>query len=84
MKSYEDWQIKYVPHGINKSKFYPIKDRGDTKFKEFEQKHGLDKYKFNKLMDKIAELEKKEDFSEIVLQTSASGKKLEDLITLRL
>ena len=42
----------------------------------------LDKLKFNKLMDKIAELEKKEDFSEIVLQTSASGKKLEDLITL--
>ena len=41
----EDWQVTYVPHGINSKKFYTI-DKGDTKFKEFEQIFGLDKYKF--------------------------------------
>ena len=44
--NYQDWQIKYVPHGINKNRFSKIEDKGDTKFKEFEQKFGLDKYKF--------------------------------------
>ena len=42
---YEDWQTKYVPHGVN-PKEHHIVDKNDTKFKEFEQKHGLDKYKF--------------------------------------
>ena len=43
---YEDWQTKYVPHGITNKRIFKIEDKGDTKFKEFEQKHGLDKYKF--------------------------------------
>ena len=43
---YEDWQIKYVPHGINKKRFFKIKDKGDTKFKLFESDYGLDKYSF--------------------------------------
>ena len=42
---YEDWQLDYVPHGVSSNKFLQI-DKGDTKFKEFEQKHGLDKYKY--------------------------------------
>jgi len=42
---YEDWQTKYTPHGVNSRDHYTI-DKNDTKFKEFEQKHGLDKYKF--------------------------------------
>ena len=42
---YKDWQIKYVPHGINDVRFNKI-DKNDTKFKEFEQTHGLSKYKF--------------------------------------
>ena len=46
LSDYEDWQIKYVPHGISDSRFVKIKDKGDTKFKEFEQKYGLDKYKY--------------------------------------
>jgi len=46
LPDYEDWQITYVPHGINKTRFDKIKDKGDTKFKEFEQKFGLTKYKF--------------------------------------
>ena len=43
---FEDWQTKYVPHGISSERIYKIEDIGDTKFREFEQKHGLDKYKF--------------------------------------
>ena len=43
---YEDWQISYIPHGISKRRFKKIEDKGDTKFKEFEQKYELDKYKF--------------------------------------
>jgi len=43
---YEDWQLDYVPHGITDKRIYKIEDKGDTKFREFEQKHGLDKYKF--------------------------------------
>ena len=44
--NYEDWQIKYVPHGINSKKIYPIEDFGDTKFTQFRQTFGLDDYKF--------------------------------------
>jgi len=43
---YEDWQTDYVPHGITDKRISKIEDKGDTLFKEFEQKHGLDKYKF--------------------------------------
>jgi glycosyltransferase involved in cell wall biosynthesis len=43
---YEDWQLDYVPHGITNKRIFKIKDKGDTKFREFEQKHGLDKYKY--------------------------------------
>jgi glycosyltransferase involved in cell wall biosynthesis len=43
---YKDWQLDYVPHGVSDKRFFKIEDKGDTKFKEFEQKHGLDKYKF--------------------------------------
>ena len=43
---YEDWQLDYVPHGITDKRIKKIKDKGDTKFREFELKHGLDKYKF--------------------------------------
>jgi len=43
---YEDWQTQYVPHGITDKRIFKIEDKGDTKFREFEQKHGLDKYKF--------------------------------------
>ena len=42
---YEDWQVKYVPHGIN-SKDHYIVDKNDTKFKEFESHYGFDQYKF--------------------------------------
>jgi len=43
---YEDWQLDYVPHGISNKRFFKIEDDGDTKFREFKEKYGLDKYKF--------------------------------------
>jgi len=43
---YEDWQTQYIPHGITHKRISKIEEKGDTKFKEFEEKHGLDKYKF--------------------------------------
>jgi glycosyltransferase involved in cell wall biosynthesis len=43
---YEDWQTDYVPHGITDKRIHKLKDKGDTKFREFEQKYQLDKYKF--------------------------------------
>ncbi len=43
---YKDWQTKYVPHGITDKRIFKIEDKGDTKFREFEQKHGLEKYKY--------------------------------------
>jgi len=43
---YKDWQLDYVPHGITEKRIFKIQDKGDTKFKEFESLHGLDKYKF--------------------------------------
>ena len=44
--NYEDWQLDYVPHGITDKRIFKIKDKGDTKFKEFEQKYKLDQHKF--------------------------------------
>ena len=46
LDDYEDWQINYVPHGISDRRFFKIEDKGDTKFKKFEQDTELDKYKF--------------------------------------
>ena len=46
---YEDWQTQYVPHGITNDRIFKIEDKGDTKFREFEQVHGLDKYKYKVL-----------------------------------
>ena len=43
---YKDWQLDYVPHGITDKRISKIEDKGDTKFREFEQKYGLDKYKY--------------------------------------
>tara|TARA_A100001515_G_scaffold6435_1_gene5437 strand:- start:2290 stop:3708 length:1419 start_codon:yes stop_codon:yes gene_type:complete len=43
--NYEDWQFKYIPHGINSHDFNQI-EKGDTLFKRFEEMVGIDKYKF--------------------------------------
>ncbi len=39
-------KLDYVPHGISSKRIFKIEDKGDTKFREFENFIGLDKYKF--------------------------------------
>ena len=42
---YEDWQTKYIPHGINSKKIFKL-DKKDNNFRQFEIDYGLDRYKF--------------------------------------
>ena len=42
---YEDWQIKYVPHGISTSRFYKM-DKSNSKLMLFKSKFNLSYYKF--------------------------------------
>jgi len=42
---YEDWQIKYVPHGVSSKRFFKVHSQNEN-FKQFESKYKLDKYKF--------------------------------------
>lgn len=42
---YENWQTVYAPHGISDNRMFKV-DKNDTKFKQFEQEYGLDKYKY--------------------------------------
>ena len=42
---YEDWQIKYIPHGINNKFLFKINDN-DLNYKRFLTDYSFDKYKF--------------------------------------
>ena len=42
---YEDWQVKYVPHGISDKRIFKV-DKNGSEFKQFEQKYGFDKYNY--------------------------------------
>ncbi len=42
---YSDKQITYVPHGVT-DKYFKIKETGDTLYKDFQARFGLDKHKF--------------------------------------
>ena len=44
----DNWKLKYVPHGISSKRFFKV-DKNDTKFKQFENKYGLEHYKFKVL-----------------------------------
>ena len=48
MTEFEDWQIKYIPHGISEKRFYKV-DKDDMKLKKFEYDYGLNSYKFKLL-----------------------------------
>ena len=48
LPEYEDWQIKYLPHGINEDKFFKLND-SDFKLKKFKEKFKLDNDKFKLL-----------------------------------
>ncbi len=45
---YEDWQTDYVPHGVSSKRFHKV-HKDNENFIQFEQKFGLDKYKFKVL-----------------------------------
>jgi len=45
---YEDWQTTYVPHGISEERLFKVREN-DLKYKQFQMKFGLDKYKFKLL-----------------------------------
>ena len=45
---YEDWQIKYVPHGVSPKRFFKVHS-SNLNFVEFEKTYGLDKYKYKVL-----------------------------------
>jgi len=42
---YEDWQTQYVPHGISSKKYFQVHKKNPN-FVKFEQKYGLDRYKY--------------------------------------
>jgi len=42
---YEDWQTVYAPHGITDKRIFKV-DKDDYNLKQFQQKYGLDKYKY--------------------------------------
>tara|TARA_Y100000034_G_scaffold35472_1_gene43467 strand:- start:2262 stop:3662 length:1401 start_codon:yes stop_codon:yes gene_type:complete len=48
LPDYEDWQITYIPHGINDKKFFKI-NKNNSDFRNFEKKFNLNKYKFKVL-----------------------------------
>ena len=45
LPDYEDWQITYVPHGINETRFF-ILNPNSADLLDFKQKYTLDKYDF--------------------------------------
>ena len=44
----DNWRLRYVPHGISNKRMFKI-DKNDTKFRQFQEKYGLDEYKFKVL-----------------------------------
>ena len=42
---YEDWQTKYIPHGVSPKRFFKV-HKENINFVTFEQKYGFDKYKY--------------------------------------
>ena len=48
LSDYEDWQITYVPHGINSKKFFKV-NINNSDFRNFQKKFNFDKYDFKVL-----------------------------------
>ena len=44
----EDWQVKYVPHGVSEQRFKKV-PKGNLELIDFESKYGLNKFKFKVL-----------------------------------
>ena len=45
LPEYDDWQVKYIPHGINEDFVFKIKEKSFD-LSNFESKMGIDKFKF--------------------------------------
>ena len=45
LPDYEDWQIQYVPHGLDENQHFKV-DINDVKYQNFLNKSQLDKFKF--------------------------------------
>jgi glycosyltransferase involved in cell wall biosynthesis len=45
LNDYEDWRIKYVPHGMNSKQIFKV-DKNNLELKKFEQEYGIIDYKF--------------------------------------
>ena len=45
LPEFEDWQIQYIPHGIESKKFF-IVDEGDTIYRQFLENTKLNRFKF--------------------------------------
>ncbi len=43
---YEDWQIRYIPHGIDNKKYFKIKANNKHLIQSFEEKLGVQNYTF--------------------------------------
>ena len=41
----DGWQLKYVPHGVSSKRFFKVHPSNQN-YINFQQKYGLDKYKF--------------------------------------
>ncbi len=48
LPDYEDWQLKYVAHGINSKRFFPV-NKSTTEYINFCKQYELDKYEFKVL-----------------------------------
>jgi glycosyltransferase involved in cell wall biosynthesis len=42
---YEDWQLKYIPHGVSPKRFFKVHPENPN-YVKFNQKYGFDKYKY--------------------------------------
>ena len=48
LPEYEDWQLKYIPHGVNEERLHIVSDE-DLDFLKFQTKAGIKDYKFKVL-----------------------------------
>tara|TARA_Y100000310_G_scaffold70787_1_gene66548 strand:+ start:8747 stop:10117 length:1371 start_codon:yes stop_codon:yes gene_type:complete len=48
LPDYKDWQVTYVPHGINSNHFFKV-NKNNSEFRDFQSKFSFDRYDFKVL-----------------------------------
>lgn len=48
LSDYEDWQVKYIPHGVSSKRFFQV-NSNNSNFQDFKKQYNLDKYDFKVL-----------------------------------